>query len=355
MRIVSVVGARPQFIKLAVLSPLLRKKHEELIVHTGQHYDFELSQIFFDQLKLPKPDFFLGAGSDTNARQVAKMVAALDELLPKLKPDLVLVYGDTNSTLAGALAAAYNKIPQAHVEAGPRSYQMEMPEEINRVTADHLADYLFCPTPQKVKLLKSERVHGKAIHSGDVMLDVTLKFLPLARQNGLDSKLGLSPGEYTYITLHRAENVDTPARLAKAIRILEMLKGPVVFPAHPRTRKRLEAFGLLSRVQKLKNLRFIEPVGYLQSLALLDGARLCLTDSGGLQREAFFLSRPCLILRPKTEWTELLQGNFSQLVDLDVAKVRQFSSARPGKKKYPLKLFGGGQASANIVRFISAL
>ncbi|MCI0405746.1 MAG: UDP-N-acetylglucosamine 2-epimerase (non-hydrolyzing) [candidate division Zixibacteria bacterium] len=355
MRIVSVVGARPQFMKIAALSPLLRKKQEELIVHTGQHYDFELSQIFFDQLKLPKPDFFLGVGSDTNARQAAKMVAALDELLPKLKPDLVLVYGDTNSTLAGALASAYNKIPFAHVEAGPRSYQMEMPEEINRVTADHLAAYLFCPTPQKVKLLKSERVRGKAVHTGDVMLDVTLKFLPLARQNGIGAKLGVSPGEYAYLTLHRAENVDTPSRLAKAVRILESLKGPIVFPVHPRTRKRLEEFGLLSRVQKLKNLRFIEPVGYLQSLALLDGARLCLTDSGGLQREAFFLSRPCLILRPKTEWTELLRGNCSRLVDLEVSKVKRFSSARPGKKKYPLKLFGGGRAAEKIARFISAL
>jgi len=154
MRIVSVVGARPQFIKLAVLSPLLRKKHEEIIVHTGQHYDFELSQVFFDQLAIPEPDYFLGVGSDTNARQVAKMVAALDELVPKLQPDLVLVYGDTNSTMAGALASAYNKIPLAHVEAGPRSYRLEMPEEVNRVTADHLAAFLFCPTPQKVRLLK---------------------------------------------------------------------------------------------------------------------------------------------------------------------------------------------------------
>ncbi len=355
MRIVSVVGARPQFIKLAVLSPLLRKKHEEIIVHTGQHYDFELSQIFFDQLNIPKPDYFLGAGSDTNARQVAKMVIALDELLPKVKPDLVLVYGDTNSTLAGALASAYNKIPFAHVEAGPRSYQMEMPEEVNRVTADHLAAYLFCPTPQKVQMLKSERVLGKAVNTGDVMLDATLRFLPLARKKGLDPKWGVSPGAYAYVTLHRAENVDTLARLAKAVRIFESLKGPIVFPAHPRTRKRLEEFGLLSRVQQLKNLRFIEPVGYLQSLALLDGARLCLTDSGGLQREAFFLSRPCLILRPGTEWTELLQGNFSRLVDLDASKVKRFSSARPGKKKYPLKLFGGGRASEKIAHFVSSL
>ncbi|MGH8003428.1 MAG: non-hydrolyzing UDP-N-acetylglucosamine 2-epimerase, partial [Limisphaerales bacterium] len=306
MRVVSVVGARPQFIKLAVLSPHLRKKHEEIIVHTGQHYDFELSQIFFDQLSIPKPDYFLEVGSDTNARQVAKMMSALDELLPRLKPDLVLVYGDTNSTLAGALSSAYNKIPFGHVEAGPRSYQMEMPEEVNRVTADHLAAYLFCPTPHKVQLLKSEHVRGKAVYTGDLMLDATLSFLPLARQNGLDSKLRLSPGAYTYITLHRAENVDTPARLEKAVRILEALKGPIVFPAHPRTRKRLEGFGLFPRLQKLKNLILIEPVGYLQSLALLDGARLCLTDSGGLQREAFFLSRPCQILRSTTEWTELL-------------------------------------------------
>lgn len=355
MRVVSVVGARPQFIKLAVLSPLLRQKHEEFIVHTGQHYDFELSEIFFDQLKLPKPDYSLGIGSDTNGRQVGKMVAALDELLPKLKPDLVLVYGDTNSTLAGALAATYNKIPLGHVEAGPRSYQLEMPEEINRITADHLSAYLFCPTPQKVQLLKAEKVRGKAVHTGDVMLDVTLKFLPLVRQTGLDPKWGVSPGEYAYLTLHRAENVDTPARLEKAVRILESLKGPVVFPAHPRTRKRLEEFGLLERVRKLKNLLLIEPVGYLQSLALLDGARLCLTDSGGLQREAFFLSRPCLILRPRTEWTELLRENFSRLVDLEVSKVKKFSSARPAKRKFPLKFFGGGRASEKIVHFISSL
>ncbi len=355
MRIVSVVGARPQFIKLAVLSPLLRKKHEEIIVHTGQHYDFELSQVFFDQLAIPEPDYFLGVGSDTNARQVAKMVAALDELVPKLQPDLVLVYGDTNSTMAGALASAYNKIPLAHVEAGPRSYQLEMPEEVNRVTADHLAAFLFCPTPQKVWLLKLERVRGKAVPSGDLMLDATLRFLPRARENGLDSKWGMPPGEYIYVTLHRAENVDAPERLVKAVRILETLKGPVVFPAHPRTRKRLEEFGLLPRVQKLKNLRLIEPVGYLQSLALLDGARWCLTDSGGLQREAFFLKRPCLILRPITEWTELLQGNLSRLVDLDATKVKKLLSIRKEKRNYPARLFGNGRAAENIVRFISAL
>lgn len=355
MRVVSVVGARPQFIKIAALSPVVRRRHEEIIVHTGQHYDFELSQIFFDQLKIPKPDYFLEVGSDTNARQVAKMMAALDELLPRLKPGLVLVYGDTNSTLAGALASAYNKIPFAHVEAGPRSYQMGMPEEINRVTADHLAAYLFCPTPQKVQLLKSERVPGEAVHTGDLMLDATLSFLPLARENDLGSKLGVSPGEYTYLTLHRAENVDAPERLRKAVRILETFKGPVVFPAHPRTRKRLEESGLLPRVKKLKNLFFIEPVGYLQSLALLDGARWCLTDSGGLQREAYFLNRPCLILRPTTEWTELLQGNFSRLADLEVSKVKQWLSKPPGKRKYPLRLFGDGRAGQNIVRFISEL
>ena len=355
MRIVSVVGARPQFIKLAVLSPLLRKKHREIIVHTGQHYDFELSQIFFDQLEIPRPDYFLGAAAPTNGQQVAKMVGKLDELFPRLKPDLVLVYGDTNSTLAGALASAYNKIPFAHVEAGPRSYQIEMPEEVNRLTADHLADFLFCPTPEKARLLKLEKVRGQAIHTGDLMLDAVQKYLPLARRAGLEKKWSLKPGDYVYVTLHRGENVDFRERLAKALNILELFKERVVFPVHPRTEKRLKQFGLRSRVRRMKNLLLVEPLGYLQSLALLDGAKLCLTDSGGLQREAFFLGKPCLILRPTTEWTELLKGNFSRLVDLKVSEVKKSLSRPLPKRGYPLSVFGGGRAAENIVRFLSGL
>ena len=355
MRIVSVVGARPQFIKIAALSPVLRRRHEEIIVHTGQHYDFLLSQVFFDQLKIPKPDFFLGAGSDTNAKQVSKMIAALDDLLPRLKPDLVLVYGDTNSTLAGALAAAYNHFPFGHVEAGLRSYQKEMPEETNRIVADQLADFLFCPTPHKVQILKSEKARGRAVCTGDVMLDAALHFLPLARQNGLDTRLKVSKGEYIYITLHRAENVDTRPRLEKVVRILEGLKEPVIFPIHPRTQARLKKFGFLGRVKKRKNIFLIEPVGYLQSLALLDGARYCLTDSGGLQREAFFFDRPCLILRSTTEWPEILKGSFSRLVDLNPAEVMKWISREKGKRSYPLRLFGGGRAAENIIRYISTL
>ncbi len=355
MRIVSVVGARPQFIKIAALSPVLRRKHEEIIVHTGQHYDFILSQVFFDQLNIPKPDYFLGAGSDTNAKQVSKMVAALDDLLPRLKPDLVLVYGDTNSTLAGALAAVYNKLPFGHVEAGLRSYQKEMPEETNRIAADHLADFLFCPTPHKVRLLKNEKTRGEAVWTGDLMLDAALRFLPAARESGLDGKLGVSVGEYVYVTLHRAENVDTPARLEQAVRILESLKGPVVFPVHPRTKSRLKEFGFSTRLTRLKDLRLIEPVGYLQSLALLDGARYCLTDSGGLQREAFFFDRPCLILRSTTEWPELLKGNFSRLVDLNVREVKKWISREKGKRTYPLRFFGGGHTAENIAGYINRL
>lgn len=355
MRIISVVGARPQFIKIAALSPVLRRKHEEIIVHTGQHYDFVLSQVFFDQLNIPKPDFFLGAGRDTNAKQISKMVAALDDLLPRLKPDLVLVYGDTNSTLAGALAAVYNQIPFGHVEAGLRSYQKEMPEETNRIAADHLADFLFCPTPPKVKILKSEKARGKAVWSGDLMLDAALRFLPLARENGLDSKLPLSPGEYIYMTLHRAENVDTAPRLKQVVQILESLKEPVVFPIHPRTKSRLVKFGFWERIRRQKNLWLIEPVGYLESLALLDGARYCLTDSGGLQREAFFFDRPCLILRSTTEWPEILKGNFSRLVDLNAQAVKKWITREKGKRSYPLRLFGGGRTAEKIAGFISRL
>ena len=355
MRVVSVVGARPQFIKIAALSPVLRRRHEEIIVHTGQHYDFLLSQVFFDQLKIPRPDYFLGAGSDTNAKQVSKMVAALDDLLPRLKPDLVLVYGDTNSTLAGALTTAYNHIHFGHVEAGLRSYQKEMPEETNRIVADHLADFLFCPTPNKVQILKSEKARGQTVWTGDLMLDAALRFLPLARQNGLDPHLNVANGEYIYITLHRAENVDTRLRLEKVVRILEGLKEPVVFPIHPRTQARLKKFGFWERVKKRKNIQMVKPVGFLQSLALLDGARLCLTDSGGLQREAFFFDRPCLILRSTTEWPEILKGNFSRLVDLNPSAVKKWMSKEKGKRSYPLRLFGGGRAAENIVRFISSL
>jgi UDP-N-acetylglucosamine 2-epimerase len=266
-----------------------------------------------------------------------------------------LVYGDTNSTLAGALATAYNHILFGHVEAGLRSYQKEMPEETNRIVADHLADFLFCPTPNKVRILKSEKARGHTVWTGDLMLDAALRFLPLARQNGLDPNLPVTKGEYVYVTLHRAENVDTRARLEKVVRILEGLKEPVVFPIHPRTRARLKKFGFWERVKKRRNILLIEPVGFLQSLALLDGARYCLTDSGGLQREAFFFDRPCLILRSTTEWPEILKGNFSRLVDLNPAEVMKWISREKGKRSYPLRLFGGGRAAENIVRFISSI
>jgi UDP-N-acetylglucosamine 2-epimerase len=350
VRIVTIVGNRPQFVKAAAVSRLLRERHEELLVHTGQHYDDELSRVFFDELGIPAPDRELGAGSGTNTAQTARMLGALESVLAELEPRLVLVYGDTNTTLAGALAAAQAGVPVGHVEAGMRSFDRAMPEELNRVLTDHASSLLLCSTQTALDNLASEGVQGEAHLVGDVMADVSLAFREIAAaRSTIVSDQGLDPGSYLVVTAHRAGNVDDPARLERLVALVEALPGPVVFPVHPRTRARLEAAGLLDR---LAGVTLAAPLGYLDFLELTRHARAIVTDSGGVQKEAYLLGVPCVTLRDTTEWVETVEAGWNVLVDLDRdAALTALERTPPAERP---ELYGGGHAAERVRDAVSA-
>ncbi len=357
MKILTVVGNRPQFIKAAALSRPLRERHQEVLVHTGQHYDPELSAVFFDELSLPAPDHELGIGGGSNASQTARMLGALERLLERLAPDATLVYGDTNSTLAGALAAAQAGVPVIHVEAGMRSFERTMPEELNRVLADQLSALLLCSSQVAAENLRRESVPGRVEVVGDLMVDVALARLPQARcdQKTLRA-FGVSRGGYALCTAHRAANVDDPARLRLLVELLGTLaeRGglALVLPLHPRTRERLAQEGLLAQLQGTPGLVLGEPVGYMQLSALLCGARAVLTDSGGVQKEAYLAGVPCITLRAETEWVETVQAGWNTLVDLDAdAALAALSSDPPAERP---SLYGDGHAAEGCVRAIDA-
>ncbi|MGC9023235.1 MAG: non-hydrolyzing UDP-N-acetylglucosamine 2-epimerase [Chloroflexia bacterium] len=348
MKIVSVVGARPQFIKAAVVSRALRRRHEEVLLHTGQHYDDLMSDIFFRELGLPRPDVNLGVGSASHARQTGEMLIGIEQVLLRERPDGVLIYGDTNSTLAGALAAAKLHIPIAHVEAGLRSFNRQMPEEVNRLVADRLATLLFCPTRTAVENLAREGITAGVHLVGDVMYDLLLQSLPLAeRTSTILKRLDLRPGAYLLATIHRAGNTDVRENLAAILSALGACNETVVLPLHPRTRQALAAWGLAPA----ENVRPIEPVGYLDMLVLEKNARLILTDSGGVQKEAYWLGIPCITLREETEWVETVEAGWNVLAGTSVERiveaVRDFSprGERPA-------LFGDGRAGEHIVRVL---
>ena len=346
MRITSVIGNRPQFIKAAAVSRRLRERHDETLVHTGQHYDDEMSRVFFEELGVPAPDVQLGAGSGTNTAQTARMLTALEPVLDGSRTDLVLVYGDTNSTLAGALAAAQTRVPVAHVEAGMRSFDRAMPEELNRVLTDHASDVLFCSTEAAVANLENESVAGSIHLVGDVMADVSLTFAPIVSQRSeLVEKLGLTSGDFAVVTAHRAGNVDDPARLERLVALIEALPGENVFPLHPRTAKRLEEAGLRERLAAA--IELTPPLGYLDFMQLLSHARAVLTDSGGVQKEAYLLETPCVTLRDTTEWVETVHAGWNVLVDLDVdAALEALNRPRPTTPRP--ELYGGGHAGERI-------
>lgn len=350
VRIVTIVGNRPQFVKAAAVSRLLRESAEELLVHTGQHYDDELSQVFFEELGIPAPDRELGAGSGSNTEQTARILAALGPVLAELRPGLVLVYGDTNSTLAGALAAAQAGIPVGHVEAGMRSFDRTMPEELNRVLTDHASELLLCSTQTAVDNLDREGVGGEVHLVGDVMADVSLAFREIAAERStIAADLGVEPGAYLVVTAHRAGNVDRPERVEALVALLEALPGPVVFPVHPRTRARLEAAGLVDR---LDGLTLVPPLGYLDFLELARHARAILTDSGGVQKEAYLLGVPCVTLRNTTEWVETVDAGWNVLVDLDRdAALAALERTPPAERP---ELYGGGHAAERVRDVVSA-
>jgi UDP-N-acetylglucosamine 2-epimerase (non-hydrolysing)/UDP-GlcNAc3NAcA epimerase len=345
VRVVTVIGNRPQFVKAAAVSGPLRAEHDELLVHTGQHYDDELSAIFVRELDVPPPEIELGLGGGTNTEQTARMLAALGPLLREHAPDAVLVYGDTNSTLAGALAAAQAQIPVAHVEAGMRSFDRRMPEELNRVLTDHASDLLLVPSGVAAENLAREGVVGEVEVVGDVMVDVARLLAPRARADDAPLReAGVSAGEYLLVTAHRAGTVDDPARLAALVDLLLALEPPVVVPLHPRTRARLADAGLLDSLAGGTTL--LAPLGYLAFTSLLTRARAVLTDSGGVQKEAYLAGVPCVTLRDSTEWVETVQRGWNVLVDLDADAARAALERTPPAERP--ELYGDGHAGARV-------
>lgn len=350
MKLVTVVGARPQFVKAFVVSRALAAAGaagaSEVLLHTGQHYDRAMSDAFFDELELAPPRYNLGVGSASHGAQTAAMLAGIEEVLLTERPDLVLVYGDTNSTLAGGLAAAKLRIPVGHVEAGLRSFRRDMPEEVNRVVADHLADLLFAPTATAVANLAAEGRQRGVWQVGDVMLDAVRLMLGVAeRRSDALGRLGLTPGTYGLATIHRAANTEGTATLATLLEAFARLDRPVVFPVHPRTRVLLQSLAIPP------NVRLLEPVGYLDMLVLERHAHRILTDSGGVQKEAYFLEVPCVTLREETEWPETLVGGWNVLAGADPdAIAAAWRRPRPGTAPPPV--FGAGDAGERIAQIL---
>ena len=319
MKIASIVGARPQFIKCAPLSRELRKSHQEVIIHTGQHYDYEMDKVFFDELEIPQPDYNLRVGSGTHGYQTGEMLKKIEAVLIQEKPDLVLVYGDTNSTLAGALSAAKLQVKIGHIEAGMRSFDKSMPEEVNRVLTDHCSTYLFCPTRTAVDNLKREDI-VKGVHlTGDVMVDALLYNRIIAERSQILDTLNLENKQYLVATVHRASNTDDRHNLESIVDAFCKLDEKIVFPLHPRTRKSLKRFGLYNRLKR--KVKLTEPLGYLDFLHLLNYAKKVLTDSGGIQKEAYILKVPCVTLRDNTEWVETVEKGWNVLVGVDKARI----------------------------------
>ncbi|NCO65772.1 MAG: UDP-N-acetylglucosamine 2-epimerase (non-hydrolyzing) [Candidatus Aquicultor secundus] len=353
MNIVTIVGARPQFIKSLPVSNELRKSNREILVHTGQHYDRNMSDIFFEEMGIPKPDYNLGVGSGGQGEQTARMLSKIEAVLLDEKPDAVLIYGDTNSTLAGALAAAKLHIPVAHVEAGLRSFDKKMPEEINRIVADHVSDLLFCPTKTAVDNLKNEGITKGVELVGDVMYDAALHFGKLAEEKSrVLEELDLAPKGYLLATIHRSANTDNIDNLKALLEAFAESDRVIVFPVHPRTRKVLANTGLDSIIKGSK-VRLVDPVGYIDFLKLENNAVKILTDSGGVQKEAFFAAVPCITLRDTTEWVETVESGWNILVHVDKdLLLKQIAEFNPVGE--PAKLFGDGKASFYIAQRLTS-
>jgi UDP-GlcNAc3NAcA epimerase len=346
MRIAEIVGARPQFIKVATVSRELKKKDTDIIIHTGQHYDDNMSKIFFDELDIPKPDYNLGVGSGTHGKQTGEMIASIETVLMKEKPEMVLVYGDTNSTLAGALAAVKLHIPTAHVEAGLRSYNKTMPEEINRVIADHISDVLFAPTETAVSNLKTEGKTEGVHLTGDCMFDALIHNQKLAKNKDILDTFGLKPNGYILATVHRPSNTDVRTNLSSIMGAFRDSPIPIVFPVHPRTLKYMKDFGI-----DTKGVHIVDPQGYLEFLTLETHANGIVTDSGGIQKEAYLLKKRCITLRDETEWVETVKDGWNVLVGPDRKKIlKAITGFHPkGKQK---NYYGDGKAAKKIVSIL---
>jgi len=348
MKVVSIVGARPQFIKASALSQVLRPNHTEILIHTGQHYDYEMSQIFFNELGIPKPDVTLGIGSGRHGAQTGAMLAGIEDVLLTEKPDWVMVYGDTNSTLAGALAAAKLHFPVGHIEAGLRSFNRDMPEEINRVVTDHLSEVLFCPSQSAVDNLAAEGItHG--IHLvGDVMADMLTQVIERSSKiSDVLVRLGLFKESYILATLHRAGNTDNQDRLRNILAAFDAIDELIVFPVHPRTEKAIKALGYIPG----EKIHIIPPVGYLDMIRLEKDAKLILTDSGGVQKEAYWLGVPCITLRNETEWVETVNTGWNVLAGTEAEKIVHCIRTYTISHVHP-PLYGDGNAAIRCVAIL---
>ncbi|MBI0581603.1 MAG: UDP-N-acetylglucosamine 2-epimerase (non-hydrolyzing) [Methanomassiliicoccales archaeon] len=350
MKILSIVGARPQFVKVSPVHKAVSKRHEHSILHTGQHYDYQMSQVFFEELNIPVPDYYLGVGSGSHGAQTGKMLAAIEEVLIKDRPDLMLVYGDTNSTLAGALAAVKMGIPIGHIEAGLRSYRHGMPEEINRVLTDHVSDLLFCPSQISKDNLKKEGV-SKGVHVvGDTMTEVLLDLEDRINDDVLD-KLGVKKGDYVLCTIHRQENADDRKNMEEIIGAVISSDRKFVIPLHPRTRKNLAGWNMLSGLERADNVVLTEPQNFMAFTSLEKNAAKIMTDSGGVQKEAYFFGVPCVTVRDETEWVETLQDGWNVLVG---AHRDSIASALAAEKPLVERgtSYGDSRVSERIVRLI---
>lgn len=349
-KIVTIIGARPQFVKAAMVSKELRKKYKEILVHTGQHYDKNMSDIFFEQMNIPKPNYNLNIGSGSHGEQTGKMLIEIEKVLINEKPDFVLVYGDTNSTLAGALAASKLLIPVIHVEAGLRSYNREMPEEQNRVLTDHISDILICPTDEAVNNLKKEGITKNVYHVGDVMCDSTLHYSKLAekqiKKEQLDYLKNLD--SWYLLTIHRAENTKNSDTLKTVLDVMETLDSKVIYPVHPRVKNILKSIN-----KKYNNVVFIDPVDYITMLYLTKNAKKVITDSGGLQKECFILDTPCITVRDQTEWIETLNDGYNRLSKPEFSELKKkIESAKINESKKKINYYGTGNAGKEILEIL---
>jgi len=346
MKIITIIGARPQFIKAAALSREIAKHDniKEIIVHTGQHYDSNMSDIFFEQMSIPKPHFNLDINGLGHGAMTGQMLEKIEKVLLSEKPDWVLIYGDTNSTIAGALAAKKLHIKVAHVEAGLRSYNMDMPEEVNRILTDRISDILFCPTDTAIKNLEKEgynNIDCRIVKSGDIMQDAAIFYTQKEQKPSIDL-----PKKFILATIHRAENTDEPKRLGAILEALNKIakETTIILPLHPRTKKIIEDSSF-----NIQNINIIEPVGYLEMVYMLNRCKLVMTDSGGLQKEAFFFKKPCLTMRDETEWIELIENNFNTLVGAQKDEIINAYKEQNYQLNYNIDLYGGGTAAKKII------
>ena len=348
MKVLTIAGTRPQLVKIGAVSRVLREEFNEVLVNTGQHYDYKMAGVFFDELNIPKPDYNLGIGSDTHGKQTGRMMIAVEDIVEKEKPDVILVYGDTNSTLAGAAVAAKLHIPIIHIEAGLRSYNKRMPEEINRIMTDHISTMLFAPTDNAVENLRLEGITEGVHQVGDVMYDAVKYNIGLAEERYSLEDFNLKSNKYILGTIHRADNTDDPNKLKAILNSFASIDDIVFLPLHPRTKKMIKEFGFEEILKFNDNIRIVEPISYLEMLLLEKNAKVIVTDSGGVQKEAYFAKVPCITLRDQTEWIETIETGWNKLVNpLTDDLTEMLSDTQKGE---PIdNLYGDGEAAKKIV------